>query len=339
MSEFTEFLKRDPPANIIAERAAHRGGFGKDFNTARRGAAKCPLLSVGVVSFTGPDAVTFINGQFTTNCLDITPAHSQFSAWCDPKGRVLFLFTLYRDTKCIYALLPKTQISEFMARLQRYVLRADVQLENLTDSISVFGITRNIKTAQVDTTGLIRPWAQAQSSDRTASMRYGPGAARFVIVGPDTSAVARWAKLQMPAVGEEVWIALDIFGGLPRLDERTSGQFLPQNLNLDALDGLSFSKGCYPGQEIIARLKYRTKVRKRLFTTMSEAACDPVPGSRILTPGGEHTVGQVLCGQRLDPARSVISAVIEIDAAGGKLTIEDADDTALRLIDLPYAVD
>ncbi len=339
MPGFTEFLQREMLENKTDEPAAILGGGGEEFETARASVSKCPLPSIGVVSFGGPDAMAFINAQFTSNCAEVTPSRGQFSGWCDPKGRVLFLITIFSDGERLYALLPKIQIEEFIARLQRYILRADVKLENLTESVSVFGISGDIQTEPYDTTGLTKPWDATESSGRTMIIRYGPGVPRFLMVGPEASAPQRWAELDRAAVSENAWFALNIVSGLPHLDERTSGQFLPQNLNLDALGALSFSKGCYPGQEIVARLKYRGKVKKRLFPAICESASVPRPGDRILMPDDDRGVGHILCAQRLDSASSVVNMVAEIDIAAGELIVEGAAGTALRLIDLPYAVD
>ncbi|TDJ69139.1 MAG: folate-binding protein [Proteobacteria bacterium] len=336
MSEFVDFLKRDTSASFTDDRVAHFGNPEREIETALANVSKCPLLSLGVVSFTGTDARSFMNGQFTTDCTGIMPRHSQFSAWCDPKGRVLYIFTLYIDGDRLYAILPKAQIDSFMRRLNLYILRAEVELGNLSDALIVVGLSG---TSSPDTTGLDEPWDTAQRPGATRIIRQGAGPPRFMIVGPDGSARERWAALEIPTVGEIAWKTLEIFGGVPRLDERTSGQFLPQQLNLDALNALSFSKGCYPGQEIIARLKYRGAVKKRLLIATVASPTEPVSGTPIQINGSGRTVGHVLIAQRLDAGRSALSAVVEVDATVADLHIEKSKGPALRGIDLPYAVD
>jgi len=339
MSEFLNFLKCDTTAAFTDGCVAHFGDRETEFETAQSARSKCPLLSFGVVCFAGTDAQGFLNGQFTTDCTNITADHAQFSAWCDPKGRVLFLFTLYRDGERYYAILPKVQVDNFVRRLKMYILRADVQVEDLSETVAIFGITGEPRPGEPGSSGLLQPWDTDHEPDSVAVIRHGPGRARFVIAGSDATAVARWTALDMPPVGEDAWAALDCFSGLPRLDERSSGRYLPQNLNLDSLNSLSFSKGCYPGQEIIARLKYRGEVKKRLMAATCAADVDIAPGSPIRIGSEDRTVGNVLYAKRVDHARAIVSAVVETGAATHTLTIKGAGDAALRRIDLPYAID
>jgi folate-binding protein YgfZ len=339
MSDFINFLKRDTPAKIVGGRVAHFGDTESEIETAQTTTAKCPLLSLGIVAIAGTGAQTFVNGQFTTNCTEITVHHSQLSGWCDPKGRVLFLFTLYTDGERIYAILPKVQITDFMRRLQMYILRADVQLEDLSNSSAVFGYTGAIGSEEADITALKQPWGTAQLSDATIVIRQGPGPEHYMATGTQASGIERWKALGIPNIGEEAWTALECFAGLPRLDEQTSGKFLPQNLNLDRLDAVSFSKGCYPGQEIIARLKFRGEVKKRLIVARLDSTIAPEPGTPIRTNEDARAVGNVLYSQRLAPSESVISAVVAIDAPHGTVYVEGAKDGTLRHVDLPYGVD
>jgi folate-binding Fe-S cluster repair protein YgfZ len=123
---------------------------------ARRGLAKCPLLSFGLVRFAGGDARTFINAQFTTNCLALDAQHSQLSGWCDPKGRVLNVFVLYTDGEHFFAVIPRAQIDRFTARLRMYVLRAQVSVEDVSDQYCLFGLATG--TAP-DSRDLAEPWA------------------------------------------------------------------------------------------------------------------------------------------------------------------------------------
>lgn len=339
MSEFIEFLKRTTRVEIAGDRAIHFGDPDKEFETARATPSKCALLSLGIVSMSGADAQSFVNGQFTTDCTKITDRVSQFSGWCDPKGRVLFLFTLYTDGRNIYALLPKAQIPDFIRRLQMYVMRADVQLEDCSGSKAIFGLSGTGATNELGAVDLKQPWDSDRQSDSTVVIRHGPGEARFIIIGADVSAAERWQTMNIPAVGEGAWTALECFAGLPRLYQQTSGMFLPQELNLDQLNALSFSKGCYPGQEIIARLKYRGEVKKRLMIATCGSNVLPDPGTPIRSPDNERTIGYILYAQSYDQSRSIVSAVIENSSMDESIFVDGAQDHVLQRIDLPYGID
>ncbi len=339
MSDFIDFLKRTTSVEIAGHRAAHFAEPEKEFEIARTTQSKCPLLSLGIVSISGADAQSFANGQFTTDCTTLTDKLSQFSGWCDPKGRVLFLFTLYVDGTNIYALLPKAQIAEFIRRLQMYVLRADVHLDDCSGSMAIFGLSGAAGTDELGTVDLKQAWDTTRQPDSTVIIRHGPGETRFIVVVADVSAVERWQTMNVPVVGEDAWTALECFAGLPRLDTHTSGMFLPQQLNLDQLDALSFSKGCFPGQEIIARLKYRGQVKKRLMVATCGSNVTPEPGTPVRAPDDSRTVGHILYAQSLDRSRSVVSAIVEIDSAGETIFVDGAQDCVLRHVDLPYRVD
>ncbi|MDA0821553.1 MAG: hypothetical protein O3C28_03910 [Proteobacteria bacterium] len=336
MPQFQNYIKSKTSATFSDSVVVDFGDRAAELQLARTASVKCPLLSVGVVSISGADAVSFINGQFTTNCNDLTTNTGQLSSWCDPKGRVLFLFNLYRDDTQIFAVLPKTQIERFLARLRMYVLRADVQLVDLTSFCSVFGVIGNTRIAQVETASLIDTRATAHPADGTSIVRYGSGRPRFIVVGPDSTAVDRWRELSIPPAGEAVWCAMDSFAGAPRIDEHSQGQYLPQQLNLDRLDGVSFSKGCYPGQEIIARLKYRGEVKKRLRSFVCSGDKDLGAATRLLNRDDERLIGHVLYAQRIDAQEQIFSAVVDIDAECASISFEGQSDSNLHELELPY---
>ncbi len=338
MPNFSEYIRRDTALITVDDRAAHYGDPDREFKTALAAGSKSPLLSYGVLCFTGRDVQDFINGQFTTNCTEVTQTQGQFSAWCDPKGRVLFLFTLSTDGERYYAILPRQQIDNFARRLKMYVMRSDVQLEDVSNAYATFGFTAGTEndTTQAPSNAL---WTTVTPSPGTLEIRHGPGRARFMTIGVNSAVIERWEALDLPIVGEDAWIGLECLGGLPRLVETSSGQYLPQNLNLDRLDALSFSKGCYPGQEIIARLKYRGQVKKRLMVANYDSDVAPDPRSTIHRDNDERTVGHVLYAQRVSNARSIVSAVVELDAWDDLLIVDDDTPGQLNRIDLPYGLD
>ena len=338
MSTFENYITAQPRATIEGGAVIDFGERATELQLALTETVKCPLLSLGVISISGSDATSFINGQFTTNCNDLTTTRGQLSGWCDPKGRLLFLFTLYCDDKQIFAVLPKSQIDRFVARLRMYVLRADVQLVNVTDSCSVFGVIGNVQLGQKEMSSLVEPWATVHDADGTAIVQHGGGRPRFVVVGQDSTAVARWLELSIPAAGEAAWCAMDSFAGVPRLSEQGQGKYLPQQLNLDRLDAVSFSKGCYPGQEIIARLKYRGEVKKRLRSFVFNGEGDLVAGARVLHRNDERLVGHILYAIRIDTKEQIFSAIVETDIDPALISVEGTPASPVRESDLPYTI-
>jgi len=305
-----------------------------EFKTARAGEGKFPLLSLGVVRFGGADAQKFLNAQFTTNCLEIDRTHAQFSGWCDPKGRVLFLFVLYTDGESFYAVLPRNQIEHFISRLRMFVLRAEVAITDASSEYAGIGL---VGPAPADSAYLEEPWACVIEPGLGHVLRYGPGQPRFLVLVPADAAAAYWQRISAPCAGEACWRALDACAGLPRLEDVTRGEYLPQQLNLDVLNALSFSKGCYPGQEIVARLKYRGEVKKRLAVGIFAATDTVATHAPLRAPGDGATIGRVLYAEHISSRKTIVAAVIDVGIDIERVAIGGAADADFALIDLPYA--
>ncbi|HCU90744.1 MAG TPA: hypothetical protein DGR97_12415 [Gammaproteobacteria bacterium] len=338
MSQFTKFIQREVELANANGQVTNYVAAEQEFEFALTAGTKCPLSSLGLVSFTGPDAHEFVNAQFTTDCTEITPKRSQFSAWCDPKGRALYLFTLCTDGEKILAILPKQQIANYMRRLKIYIMRSNVYLEDVSDTYSIFGITldtvvENIKAAPNDL------WATLRPSPDTIEIRHGSGHPRCMVIGDDKSAIERWGAISLPVISENTWTALECIGGMPHLDEKSSGKYLPQNLNLDRLDALSFSKGCYPGQEIIARLKYRGEIKKRLMVASYDSGSAPNEKYSICTRNSDRKVGRVLYARRVSQTKSIVSAIVELNAWNEDLILGNKNTRQLNRIELPYSFD
>jgi folate-binding protein YgfZ len=338
MSALTKFLELTYNISLVDDRIANFGDSIQEFNVARHSGAKCPLNSLGVVAITGSDARDFINAQFTTNCLELTEVRSQLSGWCDPKGRVLFLFTLYCDNDHLLAILPRAQTATFLQRLRMYILRAQVELRDVSDAVTVIGLIDAPGVANPGYPDLVAPWDSKRDSDSRTIVRYGPGPIRYLIVSDSASALLWWQELEIQEVGEDAWLAFDSYAGMPRVDVHNSGKFLPQNLNLDSLAAVSFSKGCYPGQEVVARLKYRGKVKKRLIAAEYASDSEIAAGAALRVNGDDRLVGEVLAVQRIGASRSVLSAVVDISVPLGDMKIEGSTNVALEQLTLPYEI-
>ena len=294
---------------------------------------KCPLLSNGLVRFSGEDALAFINAQFTTNCLQLTPSQGQLSGWCDPKGRVLFLFVLFTHGADYFAVLPAVQIPKFIQRLRMYVLRAAVQVEDATAEYRQIGIVH----APVEESTTNAPWSVSATDHLMAGIRFGPGAPRTLAIVAANNALDYWLAEPQPGAGEPAWQAMNALAGVPEIDDVSSGEYVPQQLNFDWLDAVSFAKGCYPGQEIVARLKYRGEVKKRLAAASCRSGAPIAGGTAMRLPGEDRTVGRVLHAIAVSTDESILSAVVDVAADWSQIVIEGHEGIELRRLELPYA--
>ena len=244
------------------------------------------LPHLGILRFSGADALPFLQGQISNDTQRLTENIPVFAAYSSPQGRVLALIYLLPHSSGVTAILPREILQPTLERMRKYILRAKVRIEDAGESLIVAGLVG----------------APPESSSRYAE-RDGIGMApvgrdqnRSWIVGaPDKIGAAVDA-----ASGngfEQAWRLADIRAGLPQVYAATSETFIAQMLNLDLLDGISFSKGCYTGQEIIARTQHLGRIKRRLF--------------HLQLPAGEWSIGQAL--HLRDGRQGRLTEVIESD--------------------------
>ncbi len=207
-----------------------------------------------LVKISGDDATSFLQGQLT-NDIDKLTNSWHYSGYCNPKGRLLAIFQLWKDGDAFYALVDKSVVEQTIRRLKMYVLRSKVSIEELAEA-NCYGsfeqqdhpMLSSIETAEV----------AIDTDEGITVLSLG---SRFVIISPEN-------ELAIPADGpdtSEQWLQQDILEGLPRVTTQSVELFIPQMLNLDILNGISFKKGCYTGQEIVARMHYLGKLKQRQY--------------------------------------------------------------------------
>lgn len=255
------------------------------------------LPSLALLEASGADAPEFLHGQFTNEVLGLEDGKATLSAWCNPKGRVIATFLLCRSGNRYWLALPQALEAAFLRRLKMYVLRASVNIAVADQGLTLAGMI-GAPAGQDRAAGVFPVVSPAAGLTDLA----------IVIAGPETL-----GELQTgPAGNEHAWDAANIRRGIPWLGEQTSERFLPQELNLEALGALIYDKGCYPGQEIIARLRYRGEVKRllRRATAEGDLALAPRPGAALTLPGETKTIGAVINAVP-GPETSELLAVLE----------------------------
>jgi folate-binding protein YgfZ len=291
-------------------------------------ATKLPFLAP--ILFRGPDAVGFLQGQLTNDVQLLADGRTQLAACITPQGRVIALLRLHQtgqDTAPdIVALLPAELAQPVMDRLRKFVLRARVEILSPADWRCVL--------APADA-ALAEPPATRMAGPSSLVFDFGGG--RRVLAGP-TSALS--ASTDVTDTGaargdriEERWAAAGIAAGLPEVSTATTGSFVPQMLNLDLLAGISFSKGCYTGQEIVARTQNLGRIKRRCFR-YRVAADAALPALQGLHKDGTK-VGEILMSTPVDDGVELL-AVVSLDARDLPLRTESGH-TAMPLA-VPYTV-
>ncbi len=303
-----------------------------------------PLLQRAVIRVRGEDAADFLLGQFTNDLRPLDVGHSQISAYCTAQGRMLAIFRVLRQDEGFLLILPSELRDSIIQRLRMYVLRSRVTLEPADDLVLLGLSGRNSDRIVQDILGATPPAVpdSCTATDETTVIRVGTKRTRFELLVPANRASGVWERIagDASAVGTAAWDWLDIQDGIPVVHAETSEAFVPQMANLDALDGINFKKGCYPGQEIVARMHYLGRLKQRMYSAHMSANQLPHAGDKLYAPSfGEQAAGTVVDAQLAPTGGVDLLAVIQISAAeAGTLHLETPDGPNLSLTELPYSL-
>jgi folate-binding protein YgfZ len=304
---------------------------------ARDAAVVCDLGPVGALAVTGADAATFLQGQLTSDVAALAPESWQLSAWCTPKGRVLATFTLRRIAADHFELLlPRLLLESVQRRLGLFVLRAKVALTDATDATVRIGIGGPAAAACAAALAGTAPAGPRFAPIEGGALAALPGG-RFLACVEPTQAAHLWDRLGTArAAGFPCWRWLTIQAGVPVILPATQDRFIPQMLNLDALGGVSFQKGCYTGQEIVARTQYLGRLKERL--ALAHTPVGPAPGARLYAAAfGDQPCGTVVNAGAAPDGGTDLLLVAQVAALEGE-DLRTEDGAALRLLPLPYRV-
>jgi hypothetical protein len=238
--------------------------------------------------FTGPDSLSFLQGQLSNDTRRLSAGNPLLAAYSNPQGRVLAVMHLLPHSSGVAAILPRELLAPTLERLRKFVFRAKVQIDDPGESLQVSG-QHGAQTLQAARIAVppAEPGYVESAGIGVSAVR--PGAGRYWVIAGGGQLTERGLAGDPQAAGriEHDWRLADIRDGLPQIYSSTHEAFVAQMLNLDLLDAISFSKGCYTGQEIIARTQHLGRIKRRLY--------------RLHLPEGEWTLGQTL---RLRDGRS-----------------------------------
>jgi folate-binding protein YgfZ len=273
------------------------------------------LDDLRVLAVSGDDRAAFLQGQLTQDVASVRPDSTVIAGWADAKGRLLFaghLFSTHTGTEDVLALLVPAELADaLLKRLQMYVLRAKAHLKLLDQAI----------------VGLLGAPVSAGSGQ---SVRIQGNDGRHLLLGP----LADAARSSTTARPRSDWQLADVRAGIPTIVSATTGEFVPQMVNLDLLGGISFTKGCYTGQEIVARMKYLGRVKRRMLR-FSAVGLPPMAGAPLYAERG--TMGQIVNSAPTESGSEFL-AVVVLDDLPGPFFLDEAKTRVIRRLDLPYDV-
>ncbi len=344
---WTDWLQREG-ALFLDGRVSSFGNAHAEPQSVAGRIVMCDLSHEGLLLVSGEDAAAFLHGQLSNDILALAEGDAQITSWCSPKGRMLVTPLLWKGRQGLFLQMPRSLQAAIQKRLQMFVLRSKVKLEDLSADWVKIGVggtgtmAGNALEASIHAVFGAVP-GRAMSSIHTALgriIRVSP--TRFEIVVSPDNAIEVWNKLTPHAVkvGAGVWDLLAIRDGIIQVLPATQDQFVPQAANFELIGGVNFKKGCYPGQEIVARTQYRGILKRRLVRVHSETNDYPKPGESVYAPEfGEQAAGHIA---NVAPAPeggfdALVVAQIESIKADS-LRLKNLEGAALRLQSLPYEV-
>jgi len=291
------------------------------------------IAHLAVIKVTGKDATQFLQGQLTCNVNDITQLNSFFSAFCNAKGRTISTLLILKNADSFLLILPNELVKKVLSKLQMYILRSDVQLSNVTDELCLMGVTTN----NADLFSHFPETDFAVTNNSEIFIKLPSTENRFLYISSVDMAKSFWTQLiqndNFSMSNSNTWEYHDILAGIPWLTEDSSEEYIPQMLNIDKLGGISFNKGCYTGQEIIARTHYLGKAKRELLL----AECKPIAlqenAPLIITNKSGQAIGKVLSHQSNNQNHKMLIVIPITEAKSKNLILNHSNQARISIID------
>ena len=289
------------------------------------------LAHLAIIKITGKDAAQFLQGQLTCNVNDLTDSNSFFAAFCNAKGRAISTLLILKNADEFLVVLPVELVEKVSNKLKMYILRADVQLHDVSNKFCLIGI--NTDNAELLASFPKDSFAMTNGSEITIKF---PVNNRYLIISPVDHAPTLWTRLTtdhgLIACNSDSWLYQDISSGIPWLTQASSEQYIPQMLNIDKLGGISFKKGCYTGQEIIARTHFLGKAKRELF--LAECNSDTILDEKthIMTDESEKAIGHILAFQSNNQNHRILVVLPIADVNLKNLILNNSNQAKISII-------
>lgn len=310
---------------ILADSTTRQGVASHGEGVARLGdggAIIAPLTHLAEIRCAGSDAATFLHNQLTSDVVHLKPGSGQYSSWCSAKGRMLASFIVARPAEDISLLAAADLADMLIKRLRMFVLRSKVVVTDARQESAIAGAAGAQACTALAEAGLPVPAEPMQVAAFAGGWVMRLHDDRFVLRLDAAAAKDRWENLSsalLPVPGS-VWRWLDVRSGLPWITAATSEEFVPQMVGFDRLGGVSFHKGCYPGQEVVARTQYLGKVKRHLYTALGTSAI--LPGAQLFAADDPaHPCGIVVESSTGPTGRNELLAVLQESAVLGAIRV------------------
>lgn len=297
------------------------------------------LTRYGLIRISGEDKREFLQGQFTNDIKKVSETDTQLSGYCSAKGRMLASFLVFQRGGDLYIQLPLDRKETILKRLGMFVLRSQVSITDASESLSMLGVSGTcLETLLPDAPTV--DWHSVTDAELTL-IRLPGDRPRCLVIGPDEALVALWNALSTSAepTTADFWTLMDIRAGIPGVYKETVEAFVPQMANLQLVNGVSFTKGCYTGQEVVARMQYLGKLKRRMYRVRIPVGEVPVRGTELFSASSEsgQGAGRIVQATVTEDGTIEALAVMQISSAeANDVHLENEQGRALDIVDLPY---
>ncbi|NWC44438.1 folate-binding protein YgfZ [Pseudomonas edaphica] len=299
----------------------------------------CPLTHEGVLAVRGSDAAKFLQGQLTCNLNYLSDTQASLGARCTQKGRMQSSFRILLQGDGVLLAMATELLEPQLADLKKYAVFSKSKLTDESAAWARFGLSNADQT--LATLGLELPTEtdSVVRTDTLIAIRVSQNRAELWVPAEHAEGVRQQLASQLQQADLNDWLLGQIRAGIGQVMPQTRELFIPQMLNLQAVGGVSFKKGCYTGQEIVARMQYLGKLKRRLYRLSLNAAQLPEPGTPLFSSNHNSAIGEVVIAAKADHSIELL-AVLQAEAAdSGDVRVGTLEGPGLQLLDLPYLLD
>jgi len=299
------------------------------------------LTDLGLLSLTGEDARTFLHGQLSNDIAALSPNEVRYAGYCSPKGRLLADFLVIPAPEGFLLQVSRDIAAAMTRRLAMFILRAKAKVTDASDTCLQFGLWGPDAPQILSNAGLPVPGLRLGllRADEVAVVSLcTENESRFLLIGTEDLRTRLGSIAKQGSVQE--WLLADVRAGLPRITLATQDQFVPQMANLELIGGIDFKKGCYPGQEIVARTQYLGKLKRRMYRLQTDDL-EARAGLELFSAAGDaQPVGTVVSAALTGSGGMELLAVLQTSSAeaGAQLHLGTPGGAQVHLATLPYTV-
>lgn len=308
------------------------------------GCIAVPLVHLGLIRSSGEDSAPFLHNLFSNDVKKLADDGAQWTSFNSPKGRMLASILLWREAGGHMLMLSRDVQPAMQKKLSMYVLRSKVKLSDATESLALIGLSGKQLESIASSVGLTLPAEPLQQVTANACVGIRLNATTAILAIPVEQAAECLDRIQAAGAqlaGTASWQLAMVRAGLPLVTAATQEEFVAQMLNYELIGGVNFKKGCYPGQEIVARTQYLGKLKKRMYRVQVDSPEAPQAGDDLFTPAfGAQSAGKLVNVAPSPAGGFEALAVMQISCAeSGDIHLGSPEGPSLKLLDLPYPLE